>query len=83
LRNGYGLNGELRKFYELGREPVNYWQITRIGAGAGIDAPCPTGRDLVDPVNYCAARISVRVRVILDLVNLAQEAGPGVGAGDD
>ena len=42
-------NGELRKLYEL-------------RAGAGIDAPCPAGRDLVDPINYCAARISVRGR---------------------
>ena len=77
-------------------------RITRIGAGAGIDAPCPAGRDLVNldfvytpssrhssckhdsaldfrsSVNYCAARISVRVRGRLNLVDFSPAAEPGV-----
>ena len=77
----------------------------RGGAGAGIDAPCPAGRNLVNldfvytpssrhssckhdsaldfrsSVNYCAARISVRVRGRLNLVDFSPAAEPGDGAG--
>ena len=74
-QRGSLFNGELREFYELGREPVGYWRITRIGAGAGLDAPCPAGRNLVNLVNYCAARIYVRVRGRLNLVDFSPEGG--------
>ena len=30
--------------------------------GEGYDAPCPAGMNLVNLINYCATRISVRVR---------------------
>ena len=49
---GLRFNGELRKFYELVAEPINYWRITRIGAGAGINSPCPAGRNLVNLVDF-------------------------------
>ena len=68
------MNGEFYELRELGREPVDYWRITRTGAGAGIDAPCPAGRYLVNLVKYCAARISVRVRGRLNLVDFSPAA---------
>ena len=70
----------------------------RGGAGAGIDAPCPAGRNLVNldfvytpssrhssckhdsaldfrsSVDYCATRISVRVRGRLNLVDFSPAA---------
>ena len=47
-------NGELNELSELGREPVNFWQITRIGARAGLDAPARlmASRNLVDLVDF-------------------------------
>ena len=52
-------------------------ELLELGAGAGIDAPCPAGRNLVNLVNYCATRISVRVRGRLNLVDFSPAAEPG------
>ena len=37
------------------------------GAGAGIGSPCPTGRNLVNLINYCATRFLSECGVTLIL----------------
>ena len=39
-------NGELGELLELWREPVGYWRITRIGAGAGLNAPARCAHEI-------------------------------------
>lgn len=60
---GLRFNGELRKFYEL-------------GAGAGIDTPCPAGKNLVNLVDF-SLRDYVRVRGQDNLVDFSPAAEPG------
>ena len=54
-------------------------ELLELGAGAGLDAPARRReRNLVNLVNYCATRISVRVRGRLNLVDFSPAAEPGV-----